>query len=83
MPVARSVEGEGDVIASVLPGGLCAVARHKGPYDTIKQTYDAIAEFIRSKSHEPAGLCYEIYLNDPQKVKPEKLKTDVVFVLTR
>lgn len=81
MPVGKVIDGEGQVKAGVLPGGLCAVARHKGPYDTIKKTYDALAGYIKEKGKEPAGPCYELYLNDPQKVSPEKLKTDVVFVL--
>ncbi len=69
--------------AGTLPGGLCAVARHKGPYNTVKETYSTLMSFIKEKGHEPAGPCFEVYINDPQKVKPEKLKTDIVFVLKR
>ena len=80
-PIMTAVDGEGEVKSSVLPGGQCAISRHKGPYDSIDKTYNAITAFIKEKGREPTGVCYEVYLNDPKKKKPEKLKTDVVFVL--
>lgn len=54
---------------------------HKGPYDTIEKTYNDLTAFLKDKGRTPKGLCYEVYLNDPGKTKPEKLKTDVVFPL--
>ncbi|MFP4383744.1 MAG: GyrI-like domain-containing protein [Spirochaetia bacterium] len=80
-PVMKRVEGNGEVKAGILPGGVCAVARHKGPYSTIEKTYENLTAFIKEKGKNPSGICYEVYLNDPEKTKPEKLKTDVVFTL--
>ncbi len=80
-PVFKAVDGEGEVSASVLPGGPCAVAQHKGPYDRIEETYKGLTAFVKEKGKNPSGICFEEYLNDPQKTKPEKLKTNVVFVL--
>jgi effector-binding domain-containing protein len=34
---------------------------------------------MKSKGYEVTGVCYEIYLNDPQRTPPESLQTQIVF----
>jgi effector-binding domain-containing protein len=80
-PVMKKIDGNGTVKAGILPGGECAVARHTGPYNTIEKTYENLTAFIKDKGRTPSGICCEVYLNDPEKTKPEKLKTDLVFPL--
>jgi effector-binding domain-containing protein len=64
-----------------IPGGRTAVAVHKGPYETMEKTYNAINAFIAENKSQPAGLCYEVYLSDPQKTRPEDMLTEVNFPL--
>ena len=64
-PVMKRVDGNGEVKAGLFPGGVCAVARHRGPYSTIEKTYKNLTAFIKEKGKNPSGICYEVYLNDP------------------
>ena len=67
--------------------GLCVQMMHFGPYDTEAVTVKAIDDFATSKGYDnaisekgPDGTIrrhHEIYLNDPRKVAPEKIKTVV------
>lgn len=65
--------------------GLCVQMMHLGPYDTEAVTVKAIDDFAAANGYrnaisevDPKGLIrrhHEIYLNDPRKVAPEKMKT--------
>ena len=59
--------------------GLCVQAMHIGSYDDEPRTNAAIAQFITANGYvsDISGTRrhHEIYLNDPRKTAPEKLKT--------
>lgn len=59
--------------------GLCVQCMHVGPYDGEPATIDAMREFALAQGYEPDFSAerrhHEIYLSDPRKCAPEKLKT--------
>jgi hypothetical protein len=56
--------------------GLAAQIMHIGSYDDEAPTIHRMHhEFMPQNGYEPAGKHHEIYLGDPRKVAPEKLKT--------
>jgi hypothetical protein len=59
--------------------GLCVQTMHVGPYSTEPETMAKIADFIRSHGLRDrvgrGGKHHEIYLSDPRRTKPEKLRT--------
>ena len=55
--------------------GLCAQIMHIGPYDAEGPTIAKLHEFIAQKGHQLRGKHHEIYLSDPRRTAPEKLKT--------
>ena len=59
--------------------GLCVQAMHIGPFDDEPRTNAAIMQFITDNGYagDISGTRrhHEIYLNDPRKTAPEKLKT--------
>lgn len=55
--------------------GLCAQIMHRGPYATECETITRLHAFIVENGCELAGKHHEIYLGDPRRVAPEKLKT--------
>ena len=81
IPVLGRPGEKGSVGGSFLPGGRYAVARHKGPYDRIEESYASLLEEVKARGLTPGGICFESYLNDPGKKKPEELKTDIWFLL--
>jgi hypothetical protein len=55
--------------------GLCVQAMHVGPYDTEPATMEKMRLHAEEKGYRMAGRHHEIYLGDPRRAKPEKLKT--------
>jgi len=57
--------------------GLSAEIMHIGPYNGERPTIEKVHKFIRDSGHRLRGKHHEIYLSDPRRSKPEKLKTVV------
>lgn len=55
--------------------GLCMQIMHLGPYANEPQTVARMQEFAQANGYERAGKHHEIYLGDPLRSAPEKLKT--------
>jgi hypothetical protein len=48
---------------------------HIGPYNTAISTLDRLYAFAKEKGYQLRGKHHEIYLGDPRRSAPEKLKT--------
>jgi len=55
--------------------GPAAQVLHVGPYSAEQTTIATLHEFIKATGYVPQGKHHEIYLGDPRKTAPEKLKT--------
>ena len=55
--------------------GRSAQLLHVGPYATEGPTIQRLHTFIADHGCEPVGKHHEIYLNDPSRTAPEKLRT--------
>jgi hypothetical protein len=55
--------------------GLAAQILHIGPYATEGPTVARLHAFIEQQGRTPRGKHHEIYLGDPRKSAPEKLRT--------
>jgi len=55
--------------------GLSAQIMHIGPYDAEEPTIARLHSFIRENGYELSGKHHEIYLSDPRRTAPEKLRT--------
>jgi len=55
--------------------GLCMQTMHIGPYDDEPQTIERMNAFAKENGYRPHGKHHEIYLGDPRRCKPERLKT--------
>jgi hypothetical protein len=55
--------------------GLSAQIMYIGPYSDEGPTIRRLHEFVKEKGYELVGKHHEIYLGDPRRTKPEKLKT--------
>ncbi len=69
--------GLGKLRLERLDEGMCAQIMHIGPYAEETATIERLHAFIREQGREPRGKHHEIYLSDPRRAKPEKLKTVV------
>jgi hypothetical protein len=55
--------------------GLCAQTMHVGPYSTESQTIARLEAFVREHGYRMVGKHHEIYLGDPRRAAPSKLRT--------
>ena len=60
---------------ATLSEGLCAEVMYVGPYDAEQPTIARLHASIESAGYRPVGLHHEIYLGDPRRSAPEKLRT--------
>lgn len=75
----REVKEDGEIGRKTIAGGRYAVFLHEGAYEGLQAAYDGIfgswlpasGECLRD---EPS---FEVYLNSPDQVKPEKLRTEI------
>jgi len=73
----RDLDAIGRVEHRRFAGGKCVQALHVGPYDTELETVARMHEFMDAQSLAPApdAVHHEIYLSDPGRAAPEKLRT--------
>ncbi|MFH1236692.1 MAG: GyrI-like domain-containing protein [Parcubacteria group bacterium] len=64
-----------DVVLKPFAEGLCVQIMHIGPYDKEKPSIEKLLIFVKEKGYKIAGLHHEIYLSDPRRVVPSKLRT--------
>jgi hypothetical protein len=55
--------------------GACVQMLHVGPYEREKETIDKMVAFAATGGFVPHGRHHEIYLSDPRRVPPVRLKT--------
>lgn len=55
--------------------GLAAQTLHVGPYSEEAPTIERLHAFVAEQGYELRGRHHEIYLGDPRRAAPEKLKT--------
>jgi AraC family transcriptional regulator len=81
--VLGDVRGEGTIGIQEIAAGDYAIARHRGPYDRISETYARICgEWLPSSGRELATApALEFYLNAPQTTRAEDLLTDACLPL--
>ena len=64
-----------EVTLEPISEGLCVQMLHTGPYDREGETIAVMKTFAEQKGLEFHGLHHEIYLSDPRRVPPERLRT--------
>ncbi len=82
--VGDNFQGEGEIGVQEIAGGNYAIARHKGPYEKLADTYTSLCgQWLPSSGHEPRDAPpFEVYVNSPQDTAPEDLITDVHIAIS-
>jgi hypothetical protein len=70
----RSVDVS-EVKLESLREGRCVQVLHNGPYDRETITIESMQKFAAAAGLQLHGLHHEIYLSDPRRVDPPRLKT--------
>ncbi|WP_028584045.1 GyrI-like domain-containing protein [Desulfogranum mediterraneum] len=76
---ALESRGKSEAVARVtleeLDEGLSVQLLHLGPYENEEESLALIRKFILRQGLQARGPHHEIYLSDPRRVPPERLKT--------
>ena len=73
----KSLDAIGRVRLERFAEGRAAQILHIGPYAAEGPTIRRLHAFIAGQGYRRAGKHHEIYLSDPRRAAPEKLKTIV------
>jgi len=76
-------EGKGEVKVKTTKPMEVAFTLHRGPYDQVGMTYDRLEKWIEENDYQIGGPARSIYLNDPNSVPPESLKTEIQFPVVK
>lgn len=85
IPIAKAPEGKGKLENGVeigaSPSGKALKFQHRGPYDDIDSTYEAITAFLDEKGLDTKNLFLEEYLTDLKTGDDEGLEIDIYVFL--
>jgi len=71
----KDVPALGQVRLETWAEGLCAQTMYVGPYDGERPTIDMMHTWVAANGYHVRGRHHELYLGDPNRMAPEKLKT--------
>lgn len=72
---AKKKPGVADVRLETIAEGRCVQVLHVGPYEAEGETVRRMQEFVAAQGLALKGPHHEIYLSDPRRVAPAKLRT--------
>ena len=78
--VTGTFDADGEVFATETPTGEAVVAVYRGPYEGLREAYDAIDTWMTAHSRVSAGHSWEIY-GDPMP-NPVDTVTTVLHLLS-
>jgi AraC family transcriptional regulator len=83
LTVNDQFKATGEIGVQEIPGGQYAIVTHRGPYDTLEETYRRLfREWVPTSGRELRSFpCFEVYRNDPSTARPEDLVTDIYVPL--
>ena len=75
--------GDAGIGVKRIPAMTVATVMHRGPYETMAETYESLGAWVAEQGYVMAGAPREAYHSDPAKVPPEEYLTEVSFPVQR
>ena len=76
----KTIKPGSDMQSMTLPDGEVVMVPKYGNYGVgDMEAHQAIATFMDSNKITMTGLVYELYMNDPTEVTPDKIQTDIYY----
>ncbi len=77
--ITGDIKPEGEVGTQIVHGGRYSVFLHKGSYEKLGDTYNAIfSQWLPTSNEKLRDLpCFDVYVNDPARTKPKNLTTEI------
>jgi effector-binding domain-containing protein len=79
MPIDKAPDNppKGDIAVGQAPSGKALKFVHRGSYDAMDSSYEAITNYLDDKGLEAKDLFIEEYASDPGKTSPDQLVINV------
>jgi AraC family transcriptional regulator len=79
----RPFQPEGEIGTQEIPGGEYAVVTHRGPYETLSETFARLyGDWLPQSGREPTEAPgFQVYRNSPENTAPQDLVTDLYVPL--
>jgi effector-binding domain-containing protein len=77
LPISGSITMDPEYDVKTLEGKRVVSYIHKGPYQDVGVAHEVIHEYMAREGLNVAGICREVYLNDPNETSEEDLLTEV------
>jgi len=79
LPIAQAPANppKGDIAVGQAPSGKALKFVHRGSYDAMDSSYEAITNYLDDKGLEAKDLFIEEYVSDPAKTDPDRLVINV------
>ncbi|MES2629539.1 MAG: GyrI-like domain-containing protein [Bacteroidota bacterium] len=78
IPVKAGTQGKGQIYVAKTDGGKTITCTHLGDYSKSGEAHMVIDEFAKENNMK-INEAIEIYENDPTKVKPEEVRTKILY----
>ena len=82
-PVRKGTSDE-EISVRELPGGKCVTLIHKGPYDTLGNSYKKIFQYINDKGYRVVLPHREVYIKGPGMIfkgNPDNYLTELIILV--
>lgn len=81
-PTEDAVADDGEVQASMLPGGEVVRYEHVGPYELLAQSYEHLQEWMADRMLLPGDTMWEVYVTEPTGDDPNAIITEINWPAT-
>jgi len=82
IPTVEPMEGTGEILSKVLPGGKAATTLFLGEYHRVGEAWDALNAWCADQGFDVGFGGWDVYENDPSEItNPNELRTRIYFPL--
>jgi effector-binding domain-containing protein len=81
IPISKTTQPQDDIKCIRYQPGKCLRILHIGPYAKVATAYTRILEKAQTEGLTLADHSYEFYLNNPNEVSSDELKTEILVPL--
>jgi AraC family transcriptional regulator len=82
-PVANDADVKAPLNKKEFKSHKAVVYLHTGPYENLDKSYDKVLKYIEDNGYKVVWPVYDKYINNPQMVKPEELKTEITVPIEK
>jgi effector-binding domain-containing protein len=77
--IAADAEVRPPLLKKTFAYPLIATIIYRGPFETSNNAYNVLVPFLEEEGYEVVGPTVEIWSGDPDRDKPEDLKTEIIL----